>query len=137
MIAKISLAICFFALIAKVSILIACYGRLSAFHSGDLLYLLLIIGPYLLLGLMAWRWRGHRGVSIAALVLILIVASAGIFLLGDDCYNYRVNPQYRLYDRYAIPIAILLQCLGTGLLGLVILFVWLKSKRSQKKQPAA
>jgi hypothetical protein len=137
MIAKISLIICLLAMIATVSIPMACYGRLSAVQLGDLPFLFLIIGPYLLLGLMAWRWRGHRGVSVAALVLILIVASAGLFLFGYDCYSYRGDPQYRLYDRYAIPIAILLQWLGTGLLGLVILVVWLKSKRSQKGQPAA
>jgi hypothetical protein len=137
MIAKISLALCSLALIATATIPIACSGRLSDFHPGDLLFLFFIIGPYLLLGLMAWRWRGHRGVSGAALALIVIVASAGLSLFGYDCYSSRVDPQYRLYDRYAIPVAILLQWLGTGLLGLVILVVWLKGKRSQKGQPAA
>ena len=137
MITKISLIICLFALIATVSIPITCRGSSSAFNLSDLLALLIIIGPYLLLGLMAWRWRGHRGVSVIAFLLILIVASGGLYLIGNDCYNYQVYPQYRLYDNYTLPVVILLEWLGTGLLGLIILVVWLISKRGQKEQPAA
>ncbi len=137
MITKISLIICLFALVATVTIPITCRDNPSGFHLSDLVILFFIIGPYLLLGLMAWRWRGHRGVSAVALMLILIVASVGIYLVGDDCYNYRVNPQYRLYDNYTMPVVILLEWLGTVLLGLVTLVVRLKDKRSQKVQPAA
>ena len=137
MITKISLIVCLLALIATVIIPITCYGRLSSFYLSDLLSLSFIIGPYLLLGLMAWRWRGDRVVSVIAFLLILTVASGGLYLIGDSCYNYQTDPQYRLYDNYTLPVVILLEWLGTGLLGLVIMVVRLISKRGRKEPPIA
>jgi hypothetical protein len=137
MIAKISLTICLLAIIATVSIPITCRDTPSGLFLSDLVFIFLLILPYLLLGLMVWRWRGHRGVSVAALVLILIMASAILFISGDDCYSYHVVPMYRFESNYAIVINLLLPYLGTVLLGLVILVVWLKNKWSRKGQQAA
>ena len=139
MIAKISLTVCLIAMVAMSCALTFCYTRVSAFELSDLLGILIVIGPYLLYGLMVWRWRGHRGVSIFALALILILASLALSLMGLECYEYHhtVDPYYETYQRPAGPIAVLLPYPGVVLLGLVILIIWLKNKLGQKDQRAA
>jgi FtsH-binding integral membrane protein len=97
-------------------------GTSKAGWTTDVLAVAFVLGPYLLLGLLA---LGHRGKPISSRILLAVafaLAVSGVCLFGLDSYRYLTDPQHRMAQRMAalfVPIpqwaAVLL--VGLGLLG--------------------
>ena len=69
---------------------------LSASFPGGLLLVGFAIGPPLFLALMAWRRKGHAERVRVLFAVAVVVAVAGLGLLGYDFYRYRTDAAFRM-----------------------------------------
>jgi hypothetical protein len=91
---------------------------------GDAYVVAFVLGPYLMLGLLAWWQRGESIVSWLLLAVAVILATWGVWLFGLDCYWYHTDWQYRMSQRMTVLVVPLLQWAGVLVTGLVLLANW-------------
>ncbi len=91
MLTKLSLSICMAATIATVGLVLPGGYLLSKTPGEYLFFVLVLIGPYFLMGLLAWQNRTNRRASRALLVLIVLSAFVGLVLIGDEIVDYRTT----------------------------------------------
>jgi hypothetical protein len=119
MVPRITWAVCF---LASAITLVLGYTSTAGPGPNDVFIVAFLLGPYLLLGLLAW-WR--RGKSIASWLLLavtVILATWGVCLFGLDSYWYHTDWQYRMAMRMAVLLVPLLQWAALPVVGLVLLF---------------
>ena len=91
---------------------------------GDGLIAAFVLGPYLLLGLLACWQRGKSSVSRLLLAVALILAAWGVCLFGLDCYWYHTDWQYRMSQRMTVLFVPPLQWAAVLVVGLGLLGNW-------------
>jgi hypothetical protein len=83
-----------------------------------------VLGPYLLLGLLAWWQRRESIVSWLLLAVAVILATWGVCLFGLDSYLYHTDWEYRMSQRMTVLVAPALQWAAVLVAGLVLLGKW-------------
>jgi hypothetical protein len=91
---------------------------------GDAFIVAFVLGPYLLLGLLAWRHRRKSIISWLLLAVAVILATWGVCLFGLDSYWYHTDWQYRMSQRMTVLVVPLLQWAMLLMVGLVMLGIW-------------
>jgi hypothetical protein len=92
--------------------------------SKDAILVLLEMGPYLLLGLLAWGQRSRRAASWTLLGVAVALSALGVYVAGVDSYRYHTEWQYRMIERYAPLVVALLQWVVVLFVGLALLVCW-------------
>lgn len=87
---------------------------------GDLPFLVFLLAPYLLLGLLAWRDRERRHLSAVLFVAVLVLSLAGTILLGLDSYRFHTVPEHRLVQRMTVIAVPMLQSAAAIVIGLML-----------------
>ncbi|CAK6692460.1 hypothetical protein ICNINCKA_01217 [Synechococcus sp. CBW1107] len=87
---------------------------------GDLPFLVFLLAPYLLLGLLAWRERERRLLSAVLCVAVLVLSLAGTILLGLDSYRFHTVPEQRLVQRMTVIVVTMLQSATAIVIGLML-----------------
>ena len=116
MVPRITWAVCLFA--SAITLVLGCKNT-SGLRPNDAVILAFVLGPYLLLGLLA-RWQ--RGESIASwflLVVTVTLAALGVYLFGLDSYRYHTDFEYRMSQRLTVFLVPLLQWAAALMVGLV------------------
>lgn len=80
-VAWLSLAICLCS--AVVETILGCTST-AGLSPRDVLIVLLMIGPYLLLALLAWRQRDRPGASWLLLAVAVGMSAWGLYVFGQD-----------------------------------------------------
>jgi hypothetical protein len=80
-----------------------------------------VLGPYLLLGLLAWWQRGKSIVSWLLLAVAVILATWGVCLFALDSYWYHTDWQYRMSQRMTVLLVPPWQWTAVLAVGLVLL----------------
>ena len=106
MIPRITIVVCLLAALTEA--ILNCVST-SMLSPMDAIIVLLMVGPYLVLALLAWRRRDNSAVSKAFFVLALFFAAVGLYVSGVDSYRYHTEPHYRLVQRMTIFIVPLAQ----------------------------
>jgi hypothetical protein len=118
MIARTTVVICLLAAVAET--VLGCTST-AGLSRDDAAVILFVVGPYLLLGWLAWRQRGRRVVSWALLAVAAALSAWGVAVFAVDSYRYHTEPQYRLVQRVAVFFVPLLQWAVVALAGLALL----------------
>jgi hypothetical protein len=119
-VARLTIVVCLLA--AVVETVLGCTSS-ESLAPGDALIVLFVIGPYLLLALLAWRQRGQPAASWVLLAVAVGVSAWGFYILGEDSYRYHTEPQYRTLQRMAVFFVPLLQWAVVLVVGFALL-VW-------------
>jgi hypothetical protein len=122
----IAVVVCCVAAVAEGAMTVASSTGLTL---ADAPIVLFLIGPYLVMGWLAWTQRGRRVVSGILPAVASLRALWGLYVSGLDCYRYHTEPHYRLVQRMGIFVVPLCQWLVTLLLGSVLLGLWLRTRR--------
>src|SRR6516225_436828 len=96
---RVSLAVCLLA--AAVTAGLACLTA-TGLSVADVPILLFVVGPYLVLGGLAWWQRTQAVLRIALLVVIAVLGLAGLCLFGVDTWHYFADPRYRQIQRMTV-----------------------------------
>ena len=107
---------------------------------ADYLLIPFIVGPYVLLGGLAWRSRSDQRTAGALLALTLLLALVSLFLIGVESADYRAalvaHPSEKLkvlYQRIALFLVPAFQWPVALLTGLAMLVqTYLPRARSRK-----
>jgi hypothetical protein len=130
-ITKLILALCLLA--AVVSIVLA-YVSNTRLMTGDPSLVLLVLGPYGLLALLAWRLQKRPVLSKVLLGLVVLLAALGLYAFGMDTYTYLTEPGYdkRMRLVFYVPVIQLFAALVAGvvLLG-VALMTWQRGQANR------
>jgi hypothetical protein len=118
MVPRITWAVCF---LASAITLVLGYTSTAGPGPDDVLIVAFILGPNLLLGLLAWWQRGNPIGSWLLLAVAVILATWGVGLFGLDSYWYHTDWQYRMAMRMAVLLVPLLQWAAMPVVGLVLL----------------
>ena len=125
--ARMTVAICLFA--AAVETVLGCTST-AGLSPGDALLVLFVIGPYLLLARFAWSRREETAASWVLLVSTAVLAAGGLYVFGEDSYQYHTKPEFRRIQRLAVFLVPIVQYGAVSFLW-VGEFVWrLYSRRS-------
>jgi len=89
MLAKITIGLCLAAAVATVGIALP-GDYLPLKVRTDYLFMLLLVGPYMLIGTVAWRVSNNRRASMALLVLTVLVV-VGVAMIGLESAHYRAT----------------------------------------------
>jgi NADH:ubiquinone oxidoreductase subunit K len=81
----------------------------------------LVVGPYVLLGLMVWWRRASRAVSGLLFIAVLVLAAVGLYLFGLDAYHHQTDPKYGMAMHFAVLGVPAVQGLAAVVLGLALL----------------
>jgi hypothetical protein len=115
-----TVAVC---LLASVVEMVLSCTTTAGLTPGDVFIGAWVIGPYLLLALLA-RWqRGQSVASWALLIVALGLSSWGLYTSGVDSYRYFTEPRYRMIQRTAVFFVPLSQWAMVVLIGLALLVV--------------
>ena len=121
MVPRMTWAVCF---LASAITLVLGYTSTAGPQHNDGILIAFVLGPYLLLGLLA-RWqRAESIVSWLLLAVTVIVATWGLSLFGLDSYWYHTDWQYRMAMRLTVLLVPLLQWAAVLVVGLVLLWNW-------------
>ena len=104
-------------------------GTSKAGWTTDVLAAGFVLGPYLLLGLLA---LGHRGKAIRSRVLLavaVVLAAWGLYLFGLDSYRYHTVAEHRMVQRMTVLLVPLVQWAAVLLVGLGLLGNWALRRR--------
>jgi hypothetical protein len=112
-------AVCFLA--AAITLILGYTSTAGPGH-GDVFIVAFVLGPYLLLGLLAWWQRSKSIVSWLLLGVTVMLATWGVCLFGLDSYWYHTDRQYRMAMRLAVLLVPLVQWAAMLVVGLVLLF---------------
>ena len=90
MLTKFSIAICLLAAIATLLLILPGeYCRLTT--TAESLFVVVIIGPYLLLALLAWSRRDDQRASRSLLILNVLVALVGLGVFAAETSDFRTQ----------------------------------------------
>jgi hypothetical protein len=121
MVPRITWAVCFLA--AAITLVLGCTST-AGLGPSDVVIAAFVIGPYLLLGLLAWWQRGESIASWLLLAVTVILATGGVYLFGLDSYRYHTDWQYRMAQRLTVLLVPLLQWAAVLVVGLALLWNW-------------
>jgi uncharacterized membrane protein len=121
MIPRITWCVCTFA--AAITLILCCTSRVGL-APGDVIVVAFVLGPYLLLGLLAWRQRGKAIASRVLLAVAVVLAAWGLYLFSLDSYRYHTVAEYRMVQRMTVLLVPLLQWAAVLLVGLGLLGNW-------------
>ena len=121
MVHRITWAVCFLA--SAITLMLACTST-AGFGPRDVVIVAFILGPYLLLGLLAWWQRGESLVSWLLLTVTFLLATWGVYLFGLDSYRSQTEWEYRMAQRLTVFLVPLLQWAAVLVVGLVLLGHW-------------
>ena len=124
MVAKITVLVCFLSSITTVAMGVASTAGLTP---EDAFIVLFVIGPYVVLALLAWRYRNRLSASRLLLALVSVMSVWGLYIFGEDCYRYFTEPEYRKVQRMAVLVVPLVQWPATLLSG-VVLAIWFRPR---------
>ncbi len=113
-----TIAICLSA--AAVETVLGCTST-AGITPSDAITVLLVIGPYCLLGLFAWLHRRKKAVSWVLLSAAVALAAWGLYVYSVDSYRYHTEPTYRLVQRVAAFVVPLIQWAAVLAVGLGLL----------------
>ncbi len=126
MAAKITVVVCL--LSAAATMVLGAVGRNVEFGldvkrvAGCLLWMLIYIWPYVMFALLAQAVGDCRWASWLLLVLVTAASVLGPCILGQCCYRYHTDPEYRQTEAQLAVFAVpLIQWPAMGLAGLVTL----------------
>ena len=125
MVPRITWAVCF---LASVITLVLGLTSTAGPGPGDAFIVAFVLGPYLLLGLLAWWQRGESILSWLLLAVAVILATWGVCLFGLDSYWYHTDWQYRMSQRMTVLVAPPLQWAAVLVFGLVLLGNWVVTR---------
>ena len=114
-VARSAIAVCLLAAAAEA--VLGCTST-AGLSPGDALVVLFVVGPYLLLGLFAWRQRGRPTASWALLAVAVGLSTWGLYAFGEDSYRYHTEPEYRRVQRtvvFLVPLGQWAAVLAAGL----------------------
>jgi hypothetical protein len=123
MVPWITLSVCALAAVATLALGFAGCGW-SILVPEDALVVPLAVGPYALLGLMAWWRRKRRVASAVVLVSTLLVAAVGLLAFGADAWRVQTDPQHGMAMRLTVIVVPVLQWAATVVLGLGLAVAW-------------
>jgi hypothetical protein len=106
--------------LAALTSLILVITGVPGVRMGDLPFLVFLLVPYLLLGLLAWRDRERRRLSAVLFVAVLVLSLAGTILLGLDSYRFHTVPAHRLVQRMTVIVVPMLQSAAAIVIGLML-----------------
>ena len=90
MLTKFSVAICLLAAIATLLLILPGeYCRLTT--TAESLFVVVIVGPYLLLALLAWSRRDDQRASRSLLILNVLVALVGLGVFAAETSDFRTQ----------------------------------------------
>lgn len=124
-VARSAIVVCLFA--AAVEVVLGCVST-AGLAPADAIIASFVVGPYLLLALLAWWQRGRSKTSWALLAVAVGLSAWGLATFGWHSYRYHAEPQYRLAQNMALFSVPLLQWAIVLLVGLVSLLVRLNSR---------
>jgi hypothetical protein len=123
---RITWSVCTFA--AAITLILSCTST-GGLASGDVIVVAFVLGPYLLLGLLAWGHRGKAIVSRLLLAVAVVLAAWGLYLFGLDSYRYHTVAEHRMVQRMTVLLVPLLQWAAVLLVGLGLLGNWAIRRR--------
>lgn len=90
MLSKISIAVCLSAAIATLGLILpGAYCRLTS--AEEIFHVIIIVGPYLFLALLAWRSQSDQRTSRTILILSLLLAFGGLWIFAAETSDYRAE----------------------------------------------
>jgi hypothetical protein len=120
MLPRLSMGVCAVSATATLAIGFA-FGRWSIASATEALVVPLVVGPYVLLGLMVWWRRASRAASWVLFISVLVLAAVGLCLFGLDAYHQQTDPKYGMAMHFAVLGVPVLQGLAVLVLGLGLL----------------
>ena len=130
-VARLTIMVCLLAAVVEAVLGCTSTTRVSL---GDVPIVLFIVGPYLVLALVAWLQRGKLAASWTLLAVGVGLSAWGLFVFGEDSHRYHTEPHYRKIQRMAVFFVPLLQWTVVLLVGAAGWVVWYQS--SHDKSPA-
>ena len=131
MVPRITSAVCLFAAAITLILGLTCKST-AGLRPSDAVVLAFVLGPYLLLGLLAWWQRGEAIVSWSLLAVTVALATLGVCLFGLDSYRFHMDFEYRMSMRLTALFVPLLQWAAALVLGCALLanwaFTWMRSR---------
>jgi hypothetical protein len=103
-ITRLTIAVCLCTAVAET--VLGCTST-AGLAPGDVLFVLIDIGPYLLLALFAWWHRGRRAASWVLFAVAVGLSAWGLWVFGMDSYRYHSEPHYRMIQRmdvFVVPL---------------------------------
>jgi hypothetical protein len=94
--------------------------------------LVFLVGPLAFLALLAWRRRAHASRSRLVFLLTVLVAVAGVGVLGTDYFFSRTNPTRRFLDNNPVLLPILQWLAALVVWGFLVI-----AERREKRVAAA
>lgn len=116
MVPRITWAVSLFA--SAITLMLGCMNT-AGLRPSDAVVLAFVLGPYLLLGLLAWWQRGEPIASWFLLVVTATLATLGVYMFGLDSYRYHTDFEYRMSQRMTVFLVPLLQWAAALMVGLV------------------
>lgn len=107
--------------IAAITSLIFVWSRTPGLQSSDLPFLVLVVAPYLLLGLMAGSVSKRSTAARALFIFTLFISLGGMALLGFNAPTLSTGPEPGLAQSVTMIGVPLLQFIAVSLLGLFLL----------------
>jgi len=123
LVARLTIVVCLLAAAAEAVLGCTSTTRVSL---GDAPIVLFIVGPYLLIALVAWLQRGKLAASWTLLAVAVGLSAWGLHVFVEDSYRYQTEPHYRKVQRMAVFFVPLLQWALVLLVGTTLL-VWHQS----------
>jgi hypothetical protein len=90
-----TLALCFVALASESVLICLATNDPSSLGAGDAAILTFILGPYVLLAVIAWMARIGRRLAWSAFAVTLLLVTWGLWVSGTHAYHYLTDPDYR------------------------------------------
>lgn len=109
----------------------------------EYLLLLLLVSPYLFMGLIAWCSREQRRTSMVLFIFVSFLALVGLYLIGSESYGYQSSlkthprgPEYAKtrYQRMALFLVPALQWLLALVVGAAVLVQLVIDRRSTTQE---
>jgi len=104
---------------SAITLILGCTST-AGLRPSDAVLCAFVLGPYLLLGLLAWWQRGESIASWFLLVVTVTLATLGVYLFGLDSYRYHTDFEYRMSQRMTVLLVPFLQWAVALVVGLVL-----------------
>jgi hypothetical protein len=102
-----TLVVIVFAAVAEVGLSVAATSAAPPPAAWQAMLLAFLAGPLAFLGLLAWRRRAHPGRSRWLFAATVLVAAAGVGVLGTDYFRSRTDPTRRLLGDNPVALPVL------------------------------
>jgi hypothetical protein len=125
--------LCFVTLVAESAMIWLTTNDPWTLGPGDALILVYMLGPVVVLTVIAWGTRNSRNNAWGLSLVILVILGWGLRTMAEHTYHFRTDPDYRKLQAigvFAVPLG---QWLASGSLGAGIVFARCREAKEDKQ----